>query len=492
MAVEEHRAALSFTRADVQFLFPAPISRRQLIAYKLVRMQIGTLISSAIMTLFFRPGSLTAGWIFFLGISLATSILIVHLTAVSLSRASIIEHGRAGLARQWLPLFLVMGSAAVLAGAVMSAWPQLSTLRQPGAIMTELQRITSSGLPAVVLWPFRAVVRVPLASSAAEFLRALPAALLLYGLNFAWAVRSDAAFEEASAELAEKVARIRQGAQPIVGAVRKRPAPFRLSTSGPAEIALLWKNLIMLGRYATLKRAAVFLPAAIVLGMLASLNARKAGAADTIGLFCGLFALMTVFMGPLMIRNDLRRDLERLAVLKTWPVRGAVLFRGEALAPAAVLTVVAWIFILGASASTSRVFQQLGIDGLGARLSYTLAALILAPGLIAAQVIVQNAVALLFPSWMSIGPTRARGLDVMGQRMLMMAAMVVTLIIAVLPAALFAGVAAAAIYFTMSVIPVIVPAAVITALLAAECLLASEALGRTMDRIDPSAIDAVE
>ena len=485
-------AALSFTRADVQFLFPAPISRRQLIVYKLARMQIGALVSSAIMTLFFRPGSLAAGWTFFLGFSLATSVVIVHLTAVSLSRASLLQHGRGGFARQWLPLVLVIGFAVVLVETVLSAWPQLAALHRPGVILTELQRITSTGLPAVILWPFRAVVRLPLAGSATDFLRALPAALAIYTLNFAWAVRSDAAFEEASAELAEKVARIRQGAQPIVGTVRKRPAPFRLSASGPAEIALLWKNLIMLGRYATLTRAVVFLPAAIVLGMLASANGRRAGVADTIGLFSALFALVTVFMGPLMVRNDLRRDLERLAVLKTWPIRGAVLFRGEALAPAAVLTVVAWVFILGASASTSHVFQRLGIDVLGGRLSYTLAALLIAPGLIVTQVLVQNAVAVLFPSWMSFGPSRAQGLDVMGQRMLMMAAMFVALVFAVLPAALLAGVAAAAIYFATSIIPVVVPAAMITAILVAECLLASEGLGRVMERTDPSAIDAVE
>ncbi len=483
-------SALSFTRADVQFLFPAPISRRQLIVYKLARMQIGALVSSAIMTLFFRPGTLAAGWTFFVGFSLATSIVIVHLTAVSLSRTSVLQHGRAGLARQWLPLLLVIGSAVVLGQAVLSAWPHLAGLRRPGAILTELHRITSTGLPAVVLWPFRAVVRLPLAGSATEFLRALPAALVIYALNFAWAVRSDAAFEEASAELAEKVARIRQGAQPIAGTIRKRPAPFALATSGHAEVALLWKNLIMFGRYATLRRAVFFLPAAIIMGV--SLGARRTAAADGLGVLCLIFAVLTVFIGPLMMRNDLRRDLERLAVLKTWPVRGAVLVRGEALAPAAVLTVVAWILILGTATSSSHLFQQIGIASLRRQLSFTAAALLIAPGLIATQVLVQNAVAILFPSWVSIGPSRAQGLDVMGQRMLMMAAMLVTLVFAVLPAALLAGVVAAAIYFVTSIVPVVLPAAIITAMLVAECLLASEALGRVMERTDPSAIDAVE
>ena len=129
-------ASLVFTRADVQFLFPAPITRRQLIRYKIVRMQLGALLSTAIITVFFRPGSLAAGWTFFVGVSLATSILIVHLTAVSLSRASIRQHGRSGLARQWLPLLLLGGISAVVVNLmrrvdrVSAPQPQSSILRR--------------------------------------------------------------------------------------------------------------------------------------------------------------------------------------------------------------------------------------------------------------------------------------------------------------------------------------------------------------------------
>ena len=485
-------AALSFTRADVQFLFPAPFTRRQLIAYKIVRMQSGAFVSSAIMTLFFRPGRLVAGWTFFLGMSIASAIVIVHLTGVALSRASVRQFGRAGLARQWLPLLLLLGSVLVLASAIHAAWPQLASVDRPRDIVVELQRLSTTGLAALVLWPFRAVVRLPLSPSAGAFLRALPAALLLYAVNFAWAVRSDAAFEEASAELAEKVARIRRGAQPVLGAVRKRRPPFRLSPTGPVEIALLWKNLIMLGRYATAKRAMGFLPAIVVLGVLMSLGSRKDGLAGTFAFFCLLFAFVAVFMGPLMIRNDLRRDLERLAVLKSWPVRGAVLLRGEVLAPAAVLTVVACGFILGASTSQAQVMARIGLGGIGAHLSYTAAALIVVPGFVVTQLMTQNGIAVVFPAWVNIGPNRTQGIDIMGQRLLMMCGMVLTLVLAMLPAAVCGAIAAGIIYYVTSIVPVVVPALVVTAVLLAECLLASEVLGRVIDRTEPSAIEASE
>lgn len=485
-------AALSFSRADVQFLFPAPFTRRQLITYKLARMQVGAFTSSAIMTLLFRPRSMAAGWTFFLGMSIGVSILIVHLTAVSLSRASLRQHGRAGLARQWLPVLLVVGTAVVLAGTVYGAWPRLSSLERSRDVWAELQRISSTGLAAIVLWPLRAIVRLPLSASGAEFLRALPVGLMLYALSFWWALRSDAAFEEASAELAEKVARIRSGTQPALGAIGKRRPPFHLATTGQVEIALLWKNLIMLGRYATLKRAAAFLPAIVVLGVLMALSTRKEGSANVFAFFCFLFALITVMMGPLMIRNDLRRDLASLALLKSWPIRGAALLRGEVLAPAAVLSVVAWGFILGASMSQAHVLSEIGLASLGSHLSYTAAALAVVPGLVVTQLMTQNAVAVVFPAWTHVGPNRTQGIDVMGQRLLMMGGMLLTLILAVLPAAAFALIAAAVIYYATSVVPVVVPALVLTASLVAECLLVAEALGRVIDRTDPSAIEAIE
>ena len=55
------------------------------------------------------------------------------------------------------------------------------------------------------------------------------------------------------------------------------------------------------------------------------------------------FAAIAVLLGPQMLRNDLRQDLARLPLLKTWPVSGAALIRGEVLAPTVVATSFAWL-----------------------------------------------------------------------------------------------------------------------------------------------------
>jgi hypothetical protein len=196
------RPALAFSRADVQFLFTAPITRRNLVRYKILRAQLGAVVGSAIMTLLFRPSGLGGSWMFFAGLLIVMATVNLHMTAVSLSRSSLGQHGLQGLARQWLPLAIVVGAVAVLVGTVAVNWPQLSAL-PPAALFEEVDRLSRTGLAGVVLFPFRALVRLPLAPTAADFLAALPVALLILVINFVWVERSDAAFEEASAELAE-------------------------------------------------------------------------------------------------------------------------------------------------------------------------------------------------------------------------------------------------------------------------------------------------
>ena len=55
-AFASDRAALRFSEAEVAFLFPAPLSRRMLIHYKLLRLQLTTLVSAIVLALLFRRG----------------------------------------------------------------------------------------------------------------------------------------------------------------------------------------------------------------------------------------------------------------------------------------------------------------------------------------------------------------------------------------------------------------------------------------------------
>jgi hypothetical protein len=109
---------------------------------------------------------------------------------------------------------------------------------------------------------------------------------------------------------------------------------------------------------------------------------------------------------------------------------------------------------------------------------------IVAPALVFAQLTVHNAVALMFPAWVPLGSQRSRGLDAMGQRLIMLGATWLLLIVMALPGAI----AGALVWFALGWLvgpAVLVPAAVAcSAIIAVEVLLATEAVGPVYERLD--------
>ena len=483
--------AVTFSRAEVQFLFTAPVTRRQLVHYEVLRSQLGILFGSAIATLFLRGGAPGRGWTLLAGLWVLLLVVRLHLMGVRLRRTSLAQHGASGLARQWLPLAVIVAAVGTLAAAVIGDWGRLTSLAGAGEVFRELQRLGGTGAAGAVLWPFRALARLPLAASTAEFGRALPVPLLLLALNYAWVLRSDAAFEEASAEHAEKRATHRGAPRAAVKGAA--PTPFTLATDGPPETAILWKNLILIGRFASLRTLVRLLPIVIVFGIIVSTGGGR-GVAAVAAAICLPLAAFAILMGSQMARNDLRQDLGNLALLKTWPVRGAELIRGEVLAPTAVVTAATWALLLASAVLGSGL--RAGGAGwslfMAHRYSYLAAVAILAPALVLSQTIVQNALAVLFPAWVSASGPRSRGIEAMGQRLLMMAVLFLTLVVAVLPGALVATVLAGVVYWLTGTVPVVLPALVAAAVIVGECWLAAEGLGRVLERTDVSAVEPQE
>ena len=226
------------------------------------------------------------------------------------------------------------------------------------------------------------------------------------------------------------------------------PTPFTLSPAGRPEMAILWKNLIMLGRYASLRTLIRFVPLLLVFGMMSQRHGQSGGVLTALAILCLFGTVMTILMGPMMARNDLRQDLGILAVLKTWPLTGATLLRGEVLAPMVMLTSIAWLLILGALMLSG----QIPIAGSAAltiarnRVAYALAAMLAAPALILAQLVVQNGFAIAFPAWIAVGASRPKGIDAMGQRLIMMAGNLIVLALFILPGAIIAAIVGFAVY----------------------------------------------
>jgi ABC-2 type transport system permease protein len=406
----------------------------------------------------------------------------LHLLGVALSRESLLRGNWRREPGSLLALAVVLAAGAALAWAVAPAAATLLRGGTPEAALRLVRDHAQRPAIAVALLPFTALVRPVLADWPRDFaIAALPVVGIVL-LNYAWVLRAEGTLEQwAVAGERETIEGQRAPARPSY-----RRAPFSLAASGRAEWALVWKNLIMLGRYASpvvlLRIALPVVVLAVVLGT--SGRARVASSVYPIAL---VIAGGLTVLGPYSLRNDLRQDLGRLAVLKTWPISGERLLWGEVLAPSIALSAVVWLLLFTIGA-LSLAIPPASLSWTG-RLAVGLAALVVAPPLILAQVVIQNAAVVLFPGWVAIGPARPRGVEAMGQQMLMVAGTLLLLAIGVLPGlAISAGIAFVG--YTLIGWLALVPAALLlSSLLVAETYVAVHFLGEVLERTDPTAVD---
>ncbi|MFL5580506.1 MAG: putative ABC exporter domain-containing protein, partial [Gemmatimonadaceae bacterium] len=226
------RAALAFSEAEIQFLFPAPLARRQLLHYKLLRALAFGLVGAAFTALFLGRGLSGNRPLFALGSWIALSTLSFHGMGASLTRAALAEHGLAGLRRRLLTLAALAAAAVVLVRAAAGVMPPGPVVLDGAYVIAWARAIDASPL-GLVLWPVRAPIRLALARDVGAFLSALPGALVVLGLHYLWVLSSAVQFEEASREDAERRARAREarraGPRAAFRPPRARPSPFRLA-----------------------------------------------------------------------------------------------------------------------------------------------------------------------------------------------------------------------------------------------------------------------
>lgn len=485
------RLALAFTPAEIQFLFPAPVRRSGLLGYKLARAQRIILPNVLIWTFILRRGgeatlaalpyALTM-WAFFSTVSL-------HRLGVALTRDSVIEHGRSGL-RRLLP-------AAVAFGVVVAiVW--LSLPRIHGALngagsedpLGAVGVVTSAPPLSWLIWVFRIPLWPLEAHDLREWLARFPVALALVGLHVLWVVRSDRAFEEAAIEAsfrrAELLDRLRkQGAQ-TNGRPHRARRWILLARTGHPVSAIIWKNVTRLIR--TLSPA---IPVLLLLllagtaGLALSQTERGFAVLSMIGALALAWTAVLGIFGPNWVRNDLRGELAHLALLRTWPLSGATLMAGQVLSSALVLTLSE--FLLG---GLGVLALHLGGEALplgwGLFVIAPVAALVLV-GLNLIALCIQNAAALLFPSWVRTD-LRPGGIEQAGQHLLTAGASLILLFVAVLgPGIVGAGIG----YLLWEPLAewALIPAGLAAAAgLALEVLLLLDWLGTRFERIDPTAL----
>src|SRR5687768_6031948 len=162
-----------------------------------------------------------------------------------------------------------------------------------------------------------------------------------------------------------------------------------------------------------------------------------------VGGMCAVLAGILLLIGPGIFRADFGGELRHIEMLRAFPIRGRTLVAGAVLGPVAVMTLYQWILLLGALVLAGR-----SVPGPMSPAALAFVAALLCGPANLASALVQNALVLLFPGWMTLGASRPSGIESMGMGIVSALARLLALSVFFLPAAaafallLLAGIAA--------------------------------------------------
>jgi len=491
----QDRLSFSFNEAEATWLLSGPVSRRGIVRYKVAVGLLRTLLSALLATLIFRRGVGSATVPLVLGTWLGFSLLWLHAAAASLTRIRW-KQARVSALRRLLVgtlLLLLFALTVLLAAREAGPWPSFEG-DSFATVTTPLFEWAKGVVSTKALWwvclPARAFVGVVFARADAQALQPLLTLLALDGALLGWVLLLDVPLEEAALASAERRSRLESRRRRRGLPLPRLSRTVRLRGTGAPEVALAWKNWLALRRVYGARLGIILAVLGLGFGSSAwgvfhktqgNTDVRLLLAACAVGV-----ALLTVLVGPLLFRTDLRADLRRLDTLRTLPLSGLQVVRGELLAPALLLggTQVALLFLaLGLASGTAPSGPPLAVQ-----LCLALGALLLLPVATAAMLVVQNAAALVFPSLLVDDEESApRGVEAAGTRLVNLGASLLLLLLGGLPGALFGGaVFALARLLGLGPFAYTLGCAGVAAVLAVEVSFALKWMGQGLERMDPT------
>ncbi|MBN1422322.1 MAG: hypothetical protein JXP34_26340 [Planctomycetes bacterium] len=364
---------LYFSPAEVDFLFPAPVRRAQLVAYRIAGQLAPIPISSLLMAIFVLSysGSFLSAWV---GMVMYSAFLTVLQSTVSLVASTVAER----LIRIGRVAATVLGLAGVAAIAAIVAGHSIPT---PDG----LAKILESDAARILLAPFDIFAKVFTADGVGALAARGGAAAGIVGLLIGLVFLLDIDYRDAAVETSRRVhARlrsIRRGAPalPSLAKLRLRvPAPPRWGGIGP----LAWRQAIEATRNAPAVLFLIVLFAVIVLPIVAR------GRETLFGILFGASLVL-----PQWVPFDFRGDAGRMEMIKTLPVPGFVMALGQVLIPSLVVTVV-----LVAGCGCAAAF------GTGPARAIALAGIAFAPVVALFLLSFDNGLFLLYPSGTRMAP----------------------------------------------------------------------------------------
>jgi hypothetical protein len=485
------RAALVFTEAEIAFLFPAPISRKSLINFKLLRTQLLILISAIMFTIFGRAWTGATAPMRILGWWIVLSTMGLHSLGSSFAVTRLTERGLSTWKRRITILVILALSLGTIGWYIHQTAPpppHMSDVQDLSELQKYFLGLVNSGAIFYILLPFRLLTAPFFASNWPEFLSALVPAALLWLLHYWWVISANVAFEEASIELsrktAEKIAAMRAGQWGVKKPTKPKRSPFQLKPGGSPAIAIFWKNLISSGQIFSRRFWFIIV---WVLFMVSMISRGQFGWAFAIALCAVMFIALSVFLGPQLVRLDFRQDLPLTDILKLYPMRGWQVVLGEVLAPAFLLACLQWLLIAIFFVVSP---EKIGKDHLpfGMKLGLCLAAAVALPFVDMIVILIQNTAVLLLPAWFQFDKTTPRGIETMGQQLILMFGQILALTLCLIPAsAIFALIVFIGHYALPLEATFVLGAVAAAAVACAEIALTIRLLGGVFERFDLSA-----
>ena len=486
-----HRQGLVLTPAETHLLLPAPLKRAQLIRFKIMQAQPAIVFSAVIATLIVR-GTGQHWMLRFLSVWLLLATLHLHQIAASLVHAAADEHGRQGVRRNVVPLTLFGIALLTLIGSLFSAIPDIRASGSLDDAFARLAAMLEEPGPRIVLAPFRLLLSPALAPSAREWLTPFAGGCALLIAHYWWVVRTDAAFEETAAEEGRRretmLTAVRAGGfSRLKFAQRDRTKKIArpwlpLSHGRRNAYAIFWKNILYTQRSARPTRIVVMAVSIVFIVAVSTGDVAVDGLRLVAFVLLALAAALSVF-GPFAIRNDLRMDLKHIEQLRTYPLRSRDLVTAE-IAAATVSLTAPQLVLLTAGLG---ILAAGGSPGPGTIALLVLAALVVLPVVNALSLLIQNALALLYPSWVRLGAQDAAGMEVVGQNMIVMFGTMLLLAIAAIPPLVAGGLVGAPLTMLMGEAAVLPGAAAALLAAAGEVALLIVWLGGLYERTDPVA-----
>jgi ABC-2 type transport system permease protein len=423
-AMPQDSGGLEFSEAEIAFLFPAPLRRRDLLLYKIVRQQPQVLVSVLVFTL------LGKARLNFLGLWIGFSVLSIYMMMVALGRARLRLLGINFVVRLVGVLALLAALAYPIFRIAVAAIPPRG-IPKPAAALQLARGVFAHPFLRRLLFVPRIFATAILPSTLFALFLGLGGLLVLAVVLFYAADRLNVSFEEASIAVSQRrerrLARMRERRGGGFIVFRRARAPFRLAEQGRPEIAIVWKNTV-----ATMRMSLAWvIILAIVFGVMVA-NAFLGGkhAQEGVGFMFLMFTCILPFIGPNLFANDLRLDLPRLEVLKSYPLSGDSIVAAEIAAPLVLIAALEMVSIAFAALFMEWSGSMNFVDGA----QFATVALLLAVPVVALQLLIRNAVPVLFPAWAGRSKEDPRGFVMTGQRLLLVIGNFIVLTIALIPA----------------------------------------------------------